>query len=155
MGRAIYTVDTTAAVALVATTAKTTLSVIAPSQFGVDLLAFWVSFDGVSPTAAPVLWELCSFTVAGGGTSTDESSTITQEGGRSITTGFTARSAYTVEPTVLAPIKASILTPNGGFYEYEYLWPDSPDSPVSQGFALRLTAPAVVNARAGFRFARS
>jgi hypothetical protein len=154
MGRAIYTVDTSSAVALAAGTPKTILAVLAPSTFGVDLLSFWVSPDGVSPTAVPLLWELCSLTGATAGTNTSETATIAQEGGRAITTGFTAASAYTAEPTVLTAIKSMLLTPNGGVYEYEYLWPDTPDSPVSQGFALRLNAPAVVNVRAGFRFAR-
>lgn len=155
MGRSIYNVTTSSAVALTAATNRTILSVLAPSQFGTDLLSFWISFDGVSPTAVPVFWQLCSLTGATAGTSTSETSTIAQEGGRTITTGFTAASAYTVEPTVLTEIKSQLLTPNGGVYEYEYLWPDTPDSAVSQGFALRLNAPASgTNVRAGFRFAR-
>jgi len=153
--RAHYNVTTSTAVALVAATNKTVLSVLAPTTFGVDLLSFWFSFDGTSPTAAPVFWQLMSHTAATAGTSTDESSTIAQEGGRSIVTGFTARSAYTVEPTVLAEIRSSILTPNGGYYEYEFPLNEGPDSAVSQGFALRFNAPAAVNVRAGFRFART
>ena len=46
------------------------------------------------------------------------------------------------------------LTPAGGLLLYDFPLGDSPDSPVSQGFALRLTAPAAVNARASFTFAR-
>lgn len=153
--RAHYVVDTTAAVALTASTAKTTLAVLAPSTFGVDLLGFWFAFDGVSATGVPVFWELCSLSAATSGTSTNESSTIVQEGGRTITTGFTAASAYTVEPTVLAAIKTAYMTPNGGYYEYEWPPNETPDSAISTGFALRLTAAASVNARAGFRFARS
>lgn len=158
MGRAIYTVDTTAAVSLTSTVAKTTLAVLSPAQFGVDLLGFWVAFNGVSATDVPVFWELCTLSAATNSTpgtaNTNESSTITLEGGRSITTGFTAFSASTSEPTVLAAIKSSYLTPNGGYYEYEWPFGDSPDNAVSTGFALRLTAPAAQTARAGFRFAR-
>lgn len=160
MGRAIYNVSTSAAVALTGTTPRTALAVLAPSTFGCDLLSYSFGFDGVSATAVPIQWELCALTAATNSTpgtaNTNENANIAQEGGRSITTGFTAFSASTTEPTVLSVIRSNILTPNGGFFEYEFLWPDTPDSPVSQGFALRFTAPASgTSVRASFRFARS
>lgn len=158
MGRTEYTVGTSAAVALSAATAKTVLAVLAPAQFGVDLLKFSVGFDGVTASAVPVLWELCTLTAATNSTpgtgNTNESSNIVQITGRSITTGFTAFSASTSEPTVLTRFLHNYLTPNGGLLLYDFPLGDSPDSPVSQGFALRLTAPASVNARASFTFAR-
>lgn len=157
--RAVYTVDNSADVSLVAATAKTTLAVIAPSTFGVDLLAFWLGFKGVNPSEASALWELCTLTGAANSTpstgNTSESATILQEGGRSIAVGFIAFGGSTTEPTVLTPLKTGLLPPNGGYYEYEYPWGQSPDSPVSQGFALRVTATAAVSIRAGFRFGRS
>ena len=48
MSKAGYSATTTAAVALVAATAKSVLSVIAPAQFGVDLTKFRLGFDGVT-----------------------------------------------------------------------------------------------------------
>ena len=54
MSKAGYSATTTAAVALVAATAKSVLSVIAPAQFGVDLTKFRLGFDGVTASAVPV-----------------------------------------------------------------------------------------------------
>lgn len=157
--RAQYAVGNSAAVALAAATAKTCLAVLAPASFGVDLLKFSIGFDGVTASAVPVLWELCALTAATNSTpgtgNTNENSSIVQLSGRSITTGFTAFGASTSEPTVLTAIRKNLLTPAGGLLVYDFPFGDSPDSPVSQGFALRLTAPAAVNVRCDFQFARA
>jgi hypothetical protein len=158
VSRAIYQVDTTTAVGLVATAPKTVLAVLGTANFGVDLLGVTFSFDGVDPTQKPILWEICALSGATAGTSTSESSAIVQEGGRSILTGFTAASGYTVEPTTLVAVESQSISPNGGLYKYEWPFNSSPDSAVSQGFALRCTVPSGgsnVNVRAGFRFART
>lgn len=159
MSRAVYQVRTTAQVALTAVTARTVLAVVAPSTFGVDLLGFSLGFDGVTPTDKPVVWELCSLTAVSNSTpgTNNTSESVVQEGGRSIVAGFVAFSGSTTEPTVLTVVKSGLLSPNGGYYEYEFPFDASPDSPVSQGFALRCTTPSgsgAVNCRAGFRFAR-
>lgn len=160
--RNTYFVPTSADVGLVAATPKTVLFALAPATFGMDLLSFWVSMLGTDPTQAPVLWEICSLSAATNSTigtgNTTESANIVQEGGRAITVGFTAGRNCSSEPTVLVPIKSGNLTPNGGYYEYEYGFNRSPDNDVSKGFALRLTTPtgaAAVNCRAGLRFART
>jgi hypothetical protein len=159
MARSQYVVANSAAVALSAATARTALAVLAPAQFGVDLLKFSIGFDGVTASAVPVFWELCSLTAATNSTpgtgNTSESASIIQISGRSITTGFTAFGASTSEPTVLAAIRKNYLTPAGGLLVYDFPLGDSPDSAVSQGFALRLTAPATVNVRCDFQFARA
>lgn len=159
MSRAIYTVDATTAVSLVSTVPKTALAIIAPSSFGLDLLNFSISFNGVSPTEVSVFWELCYLTGATNSTpgtaNTNETSNIVQESGRTITPGVSAFSASTTEPTVLTPFETSWLTPNSSFFKYDYpIIGGSPDSAVSNGFALRLTAPATASARVWFRFAR-
>lgn len=158
MARAQYTVATSSPVALSAATARTCLAVLAPAQFGVDLLKFSIGFDGTTSSAVPVLWELCTLTAATNSTpgtnNTTESGNIIQISGRSITTGFTAFSASTSEPTVLTAIRKNLLTPTGGLLMYDFPLGDSPDCAVSNGFALRLTAPASVNVRCEFQFAR-
>ena len=58
MAKAGYKVSTSAAVALSAATAKTCLMVISPAQFGIDLVGFTISFDGVTASAVPALWEI-------------------------------------------------------------------------------------------------
>ena len=158
MAKAGYTVRTSSAVALSAATAKTTLMVITPAQFGGDLKKFRISFDGVTASAVPVLWELVTSTNATNSTpgtgNTSETSNIQQVYGRSITTGFTAFSASTSEPTVLTVIESDLLTPNGGLLVYDFPLGDTPDWAVSSGIGIRLTAPATVNARAAMWFER-
>lgn len=160
MAKAGYSVSTSADVALVAATAKTVLAVLAPAQFGVDLRGFEIAFDGITTTDKPVLVELCSFTAATNSTpgtaNTNESANIAQIYGRAITTGFTAFSGSTSEPTVITPFKIMRVTPNGGTYDYDWPLGETPDSPVSQGFLVRCTAPTTaVNVRASLRWERN
>lgn len=156
MSKAGYSVQTGAAVALVAATAKTALFVAAPAQFGVDLKKFSIGFDGVTASAIPVFWEvnLCTgasnFTAGTGNTS----ATVDQIYGRSITAGFTAGYNCSAEPTVQTNVKANLLTPNGGLLVYDFPLGDTPDSAVSGGFCIRLTAPAAVNVRCELFFER-
>lgn len=158
MAKAGYTIRTTTAVALTAATARSTLGLITPAQFGADLKKIRIGFDGITAAAIPVLWELCTSTLATNSTpgtaNTSETTNITQIYGRSITTGFTGFSASTSEPTALTVIESNFLTPTGGLLVYDIPLGDTPDIGVSSGFVLRLTAPAVVNARAAFWFER-
>jgi hypothetical protein len=160
MAKAGYTVSTNGAVALTGGTARTVLAVLAPAQFGADLKKFSVGFDGVTASAVPALVEVCYLTGATNSTpgtnNTSQTSNILQVYGRSITTGFTAFSASTAtfEPTVLTPIRHFLLTPAGGLVLYDWPLGDTPDSAVSQGFAIRCNAPASVNVRAELHFER-
>lgn len=154
--RAIYTLQTGAAVALVGGAAKTALGIIAPAQFGIDLLGFEVAFDGVTASAVPVLIEWCTSTLATNSTpgTNNTTGTVNQVAGRSITNGFTGFYASTSEPTVLTPVWSTLITPNGGSYTYDFPRDQTLDTAVSNGFCLRLTAPANVNARATATFGR-
>lgn len=158
MAKAGYAVRTSSAVALAAATAKTVLMVLSPAQFGVDLKKFRVSFDGTTATATPALIELVTSTNATNSTpgtgNTTESANIVQMYGRSITTGFTAFSASTSEPTVLTVVDSFLLTPTGGTMFYDFPLGDTPDTAVSAGIGLRINAPAIVNARASMIFER-
>lgn len=156
MGKAGYSVQTGAAVALAAATAKTVLFLMAPAQFGADLKKWRVAFDGVSASAVPALVEVCALSGATNSTAgTGNTAATVQQGyGRAITAGFTAGYACTSEPTVLTVIDSILVTPNGGVVVYDYPLGDTPDNDVSKGFALRITAPAVVNARAAMWFER-
>lgn len=152
MPKAGYTA-TSGSVALSAATAKTVLNIIAPSQFGIDLRSIEVAFDGVTASAIPVLVELCSSTQAGAGT-TGSTPTVLQGYGRAITPGFTTGAGYSAEPTVLTVLDAFTLSPNGGLVIRD--WPPNEgfDQDVSKGLAIRLTAPAIVNARTTMKFER-
>lgn len=156
MAKAGYTLQTGAAVALSAATAKTVLCVIAPSQFGIDLKKLKIGFDGVTASAVPVLCELMTSTLVSNSTpgTGNSTGTVTQIYGRSITAGFTGFYASTSEPTVLTAFDSWILTPAGGLVMYDYPLGDTPDTAVSIGIVLRCTAPAAVNVRASFTFER-
>jgi hypothetical protein len=152
----LYTAATPAAtpVALVAATAKTVISIVGSTDFGIDLKKFRISFDGASATAVPVLIEVCSHTAATAGTST-AITPVAVVGQRLAATGFVGAGNFTAEPTVLAAFETHYLAPYYGFLAYDFQnFGDTPDSPFSQGFALRLTAPAAVNVRADLWFGR-
>jgi hypothetical protein len=150
MSKAGYTAEVGAAVALAAATAKTVLSVIAPAQFGVDLLKYRIGFDGVTASAVPVVVELVTWTTDGTGTA----GTVVQAYGRSITAGFTTKYNYTVEPTTPTLVDRFTLTPNGGLLVYDFPFGTTPDTAVSNLIGIRCTAPAVVNVNATMWFER-
>lgn len=156
MAKTRYSVSTGAAVALSAATAKTALCVLAPAQFGVDLVGYEISFDGVTASNVPVLIEICTSTAATNSTpgTNNTTATVNQVSGRSITAGFTGFYNSTSEPTVLTPIDKFTLTPNGGTVIRDYQPPNTPDCAVSNGFAVRCTAPAAVNVNVTLFFER-
>lgn len=148
--KAGYNTGTLAAVALAASTAKTVLAVIAPAQFGVDLIGYTVGLDGVTASATPGVLEIVSFTTDGTGTG----ATVNQNYGRAITAGFTSKYNYTVEPTTATVLYRTSLTPNGGTIVYEFPRDRTPDCAVSNLIGLRLTYPAIVNVNATLTFER-
>lgn len=156
MSKAGYSIQTGAAVALSAATAKTVLCVIAPAQFGVDLKTIEVGFDGVTASAVPVLCEIMTSTLATNSTpnTNNTTATVNQIYGRAITAGFTGFYASTSEPTVLTAVDSFTLTPNGGLVIRDWALGQTFDTNVSAGIVLRCTAPAAVNVRASFVFER-
>lgn len=153
-----YKVDTSSVVALSAGVARTSLMALTPAQFGACLRAFRIGFDGVTASAVPVFWEIVRSTNATNSTpgtaNTSETGNIVQYKGRAITTGFTAFSASTSEPTVLTRLDGNLLTPAGGLLVYDFPLGDEFECDVSAGLGIRLTAPAAVNARCALRFER-
>jgi hypothetical protein len=148
MAKAGYAAPGGAAIALVAATTKTVWGVNATAAFGVDLKKFRISTDGVTATAVPILVEACFATFATNAPGT-ASTTITpvQVYGRTITAGFTAARSWTTEPTVLTPFDEFWLDPNKSTVLYDVPLGDTPDTPVSNGIAFRMNAPAAVNVR--------
>lgn len=153
-----YRVDTSAAVALTAATARTCLMVLTPAQFGGCLRAVRIGFLGVTASDIPVVCEIVRSTNATNSTpgtaNTTETANIIQYKGRAITTGFTAFSASTSEPTVLTPLDEFTLTPAGGVVIYDFPLSDEFECDVSAGLGIRLTAPAGVSARCSLRVER-
>lgn len=151
----VYTAPTGAAVALSAATAKTVIGVKAHANSGLLLAGYNIGFDGVTASAVPVLVEICYCTWASNPPGTNSTSvTPVQELGRVIAVGATAARNWSAEPTVLTPMREILLTPNGGTIVYDYPLGTEPDCAVAEGFAIRCTAPAVVNVRATLKVSR-
>jgi len=149
--KAGYSALVGAAVALVAATAKTVVTVITPAQFGADLTKLRVGFDGITATDKAVLVELVSYTADGTGTA----GTVTQVYGRTITAGFTSKYNYTVEPTGPTVLDRWSLTPIGGLVMFDLPLGSTPDIGVSAVLGLRCTAPtSAVNFNGGMWFER-
>lgn len=156
MAKAGYLSSTEGAVALSAATAKSVIGVRGTSGFGVDLKKFRLAFDGVTASAVPVLVELCYCTFGANAPGTNSTSTtVKQVYGRSITAGFTAGKTWTTEPTTITVLDEWLLSPCGGTVLYDFPLGDTPDSAVSEGFVIRLTAPATVNVRSTMWYERT
>jgi hypothetical protein len=160
MAKAGYNTSTgpigTAGVALVANTATSILTVIAPAQFGIDMTKLRVGFDGVTASAVPAFIELCDNTLATNSTpgTNNTTGTVVQAYGRTIAAGFTSFYASTSEPTVLSTFDRWTLTPNGGLVIYDWPLGSTHDTAVSAGVTMRVKAPAVVNVTATIWFER-
>jgi hypothetical protein len=163
MSSVAYTVQSAAAIALTANTPRTCVMVITPSNHGISLVEFGISFDGVTASAVPVIWEIVKSTNASNSTpgtgNTNENSNIQQIRGRAITlTGsFTAFSASTSEPTVLTVLRRRLLTPAGGTLDYDFPLGMEIENSESTGLGIRLTSPTgapAVNVRVGVDFER-
>jgi hypothetical protein len=150
--RTLYTAPGVSS-ALTAATPKTVLGIVSGAAFGINWLRYDISFDGATSTAVPAVIELCTHTGATAGTST--AVTPTQVGGVTIAHGTTAGTNYTVEPTVLAVFERFTLPVYGGTAVVPFTPGQEPGSIVSQGFAIRITAPAAVNATATMWFERA
>lgn len=145
----IYKCSTEGAVALAAATAKTIVGVKAHANSGLLLTSTRLAFDGVTASAVPVLAELCYCTWGANSPGTNSTSTTPRQGnGRVLTAGFTSGKTWTTEPTTLTVVEDVLLTPNGGLVYYDFPLGTEWDCALAEGFALRLTAPAIVNARA-------
>lgn len=150
----IYTVVTGGAIALAAATAKTILAVKAHANSGLQVTEANVYFDGASSSAVPVLVELCYCTWATNGPGTNSTSvTPAQWSGRVLAAGFTAGKTWTAEPTVLTVIEEMLIHPQAGI-KYQIPLSGEPDCALGAGFALRVTAPAIVNVRGTLRVQR-
>lgn len=145
----VYSCPGGAAVALSAATAKTVIGAKAHANSGLLWTKYRLAFDGVTASAVPVLVEevYCTFATNAPGTNST-SITPVQILGRVLTAGFTAAYNWTAEPTVITVMNSYLLTPNSGTLFYDVPLATEVDTALGEGFGIRLTAPATVNARA-------
>jgi hypothetical protein len=139
-----YSVNTSTAIVLTATTAKTIVAIRAGATFGIQVVHYEVSFTGVTASEGPVYCELCYCTFATNSTpgtgNTSESGNIRNKYGRVLASGMTAFSACTSEPTVLTTYDDFLLDPNKGVIMFDYSLGQEPDSALNEGFAIRVTS---------------
>jgi hypothetical protein len=137
-----------------ANAAKSLLSILSTASIGAVVVELGVSFDGTSATATPILIELCKWdnTTAGTGSST----TPIQVKGTVVASAVTAAFNYTVEPTVLTPLKQWLVSPTSGLVVQFPLGREPSVEPGTKGLVLRattVTASGTPNARPYIEFA--
>jgi hypothetical protein len=134
----------TAEVALAAATAKTVLEVTAPSTKTIAISEWWIEFDGTSGSAQPVVVEILRKTASITGSSLTPRSKDQQTD-----TLATAEHTATVEGTDGDVLYRFNIHPQGGKH---VMFPLGDEIVVQKSgmIAIKATAPAVVNAIAGF-----
>lgn len=140
-----YTAPCNSDVALAAATKEGIIGVRSGSTFGLVLVEFGISFDGVTATAEPVVVSLDEWDGTTSGTST--SVTPVQIRGQDITHGLTCGKDFTsTQPTVLTTAKEYLVHPQTGI-ALQFPLGREPEALESQGWLISGTAPATVNAR--------
>jgi hypothetical protein len=136
-------------VALVATTAKTVLEVMAASTDRLVVVQWWIEFDGTSAAAVPVKVELCRATAAITGTAYANLASQPKVHDFDPSATATVRWNASAEGTVTDVIEVHRIPPTGGVF-VQYPLGREPSAAVSTGLRLRCYAPSAVNATAGF-----
>lgn len=136
-------------VALVATTAKTILEVMASTTDRVLLKQWWIEFDGTSAAATPVKVELCRSSAAITGTAYASLAAEPKVHDFAVTATATVRWNATAEGTVTDVIEVHRIPPTGGLL-MQYPLGGEITGGASTGIRIRCYAPAAVNATAGF-----
>lgn len=132
--------------------AKTLINLVAGSTNPPILTEFSCSFDGVSSSAVPVLVELCTSTQATAGTA-GSIGTLKQVRGTPAWAPITAPAGqYSAEPTVLTPVSQWFVPAYMGMADWAMPLGREIQGIVTastdlKGIAIRVSAPAAVNAR--------
>jgi len=139
----------TTAVSCVAATAKSVISVLGAATDTLGLIRVSVSFDSITATAVPALVEIGITTTLGTVTSLAPAQLSGSPLASSVTAGYNA----SAEPTYNRIIDSFYCPVFNGFYRDWLPLGFEPSCAVSQGFAIRVTAPATVNCLASLVFA--
>lgn len=130
-------VTSSVAVATVAATAKTVVSVLGSAADSICLKGFTISFASVTATDVPALVEIGIITTGGTNTAT----TANQIKGHTLASSCTSGYNHTAEPTYNRIIRSHHVPVNNGVYEFYYPLGDEPQCDASQGFGIRVTSP--------------
>lgn len=139
----------TTPVALAAGTAKTVVGVLGSAADTLAMVRLEVSFDGVTATAVPAVVELGIITALG----TTSAFTPVQSTGSPAVSSATAGYNATVEPTYNRILWSRYVPVTMGLLLEWVPLGEEPLAAVSQGFAVRVTAPAAVNCLASITYA--
>lgn len=151
--RSIYEAHTEADVGF--TTVESVFGVKADSGHAIDLLALAFSLDGVTAADAPVLVELCTATFATNAPGTNSTAvTVHNTSGPRIAETFSAAREWTAAPTVLVAVKVLEYDPYKMIMDNAFPLGEGYDFALAEGFVVRMTAAATVNARVHARWAR-
>jgi hypothetical protein len=129
--------NTSVAVATVAATAKTVVSVFGTAATTLACKRWRVSFNSVVATDAPALVEFGITTAAG----TVSAFTPVQYGGQSVASIAAGGYNATVEPTYNRIVEALYVPVQNGVYEYSFSLGEETVLAASQGFGIRVTSP--------------
>lgn len=139
----------TTTVAMVAATAKTVVQVFGTANTTLSLVRVKVSFDGVTASAVPALVEWGIITAAG----TSTAFTPVQNTGSPFASPAAGGYNSSAEPTYTRIIDSAYVPVFMGTYVEWYPLGEEPLCAVSQGFGIRVTAPATVNCLASIIYA--
>lgn len=142
------TAENTAAVALSAATEKTLIQLNAPAQQRLKVLRVGVFFDGASTTAVPVLVKLILTTTAGTNTALTLAKTVSSD---SETIQTTAGENASAEGTNSTLLDQWLVHPQMGV-DLTYAFGQEKIVVGGSRIAVKVTAPAVVNARCKLDF---
>lgn len=133
--------NTSVPVALAAGVAKTVIACLGSSSDTIGLVRVQVSFDSISGSAVPALVEIGITTSLGTVTSMAPSQWKGATVGTSVTAGYNA----TVEPAYNRILDSAYVPVLMGYLDKWFALGSEPQADPSQGFAVRVTAPAAVN----------
>src|SRR3954465_6369300 len=130
------------AVALVAATAKSVISVLGSAGDTIGLKRLRGSFASVTATDVPALVEVGIITRIG---TAGTACTPVQTAGSSLASSCSAGYNNSAEPTYNRIFESLYVPVNNGVYECYYPLGEEPQCDPSQGFAIRVTAPQAQN----------
>ena len=130
------------AVALVAATAKTVISVLGSAADTISLKRVRVSFASVTATDVPALVEVGIITAAG---TVGTAFTPVQIIGSTLASSCSAGYNHSGEPTYNRIFESLYIPVNNGLADWFYPLGEEPQCDISQGFGLRITAPQAQN----------
>lgn len=138
-----YKVVSVATNALTASATRTVFGIKAGASFGIQVKKIGISFNG-SAAAAGIECQLvyCTFATNAPGTNST-SITPVQSYARTLTSGFTAASHWTSEPTVITVLDSRFIQQSGAYEWSTPLWQED-DTALGEGLAIRCVSPAAV-----------